>query len=191
MRNWQNKIVSPVSTKALRGAIPNILLPHLFSPLKEKIRKIQGREMFSPLDALLQKIKFWGLWLICRWQSEWQSVWDWMLSQAVCSVAGVPWIRGSQLHSPTVPRKVQSATVPRIRYIRANDGGQPQGANQWRHHVVSTEILGQSLYDQFNLNSSQQVNQMNILMVKKFRQMNFEENWILFESVCWWYWREA
>ena len=105
-------------------------------------KSYKAEKCFPPWMHFSKKGKFWGLWLICRWQSEWQSVWDWMLSQAVCSVAGVPWIRGSQLHSPTVPRKVQSATVPRIRYIRANDGGQPQGANQWRHHVVSTEILG-------------------------------------------------
>ena len=58
MRNWQNIIVSPASIKALRGAIPNIHLPHLFSPLKEKI--VQGREMFSPLDALLQKRQILG-----------------------------------------------------------------------------------------------------------------------------------
>ena len=181
MRNWQNKIVSPASTKALRGAIPNILLPHLFSPLKEKI--VQGREMFSPLDALLQKRQILGT-LVDLSVAVWVAVGVRLnaLSGSVqCGRGAVNTrISASQSYSATKGTECHSATNM---YIRANDGGQPQGANQWRHHVVSTEILGQSLYDQFNLNSSQQVNQMNILMVKKFRQMNFEENWKIFESV--------
>ena len=90
-------------------------------------------------------------------------------------------ISASQSYSATKGTECHSATNT---YIRANDGRQPQGANQWRHHVVSTEILGISLYDHLNLNSSHQDNQMNIHMVKKFRRMNFEENRILFEAVC-------
>ena len=132
--NKETNIYSPANIRVLRRAIPTsptsfTSTPHLDFSTQGESGKIWGRKTLS-LGYSFFLSKFGWLWLKCQRQSEWQSVWDWMLSQAVCGRGCREYAIWATEHYSATKRLFQlqsySATNP---YIQANDGRQPQGAN--------------------------------------------------------------